>query len=424
MAALAFLAGCQGTSVGGGTNPPSSGTLSLAKNALNFGNVAAGSSKTLSATVTNSGSALVKISAAAVSSSSFSMSGANFPLTVAPAQSVTLNVTFSPKSAANVSGSITLSSDASNSTVAISLSGTGVADLGQLTVTPSSLNLGSVAVGSSGTASGTLTASGASVMVTAASTNDGSVFAVKGLSLPVTIPAGQSISFTIAFTPKTAGVASATLSVTSDASNSTLTLPLSGTGVANLGQLTVSPSTMDLGSVVVGSSGTASGTLTASGTSVMVTAASTNNSSVFAVSGLSLPVSIAAGKSVPFTITFSPKTAGAASATLTVTSDASNSSATESLKGTGTAAATHSVNLSWDASSSPNISGYNVYRAAYSGSCGSFSKINSMLDTGTLYTDTTVIGGTSYCYGVRAVNTSGNESTFSNVVKNVKIPSP
>jgi len=175
--------------------------------------------------------------------------------------------------------------------------------------------------------------------------------------------------------------------------------------------------------VTVGASGTAAGTLTASGASVTVTAASTNNSA-FTISGFSLPHTIPAGQSANFTITFSPKAAGAATATLTFTSNAQTSTTTETLTGTGVQPSTHSVALSWNASSSQNISGYNVYRASYTTSCGSFSKINNVLDTGTLYTDLSVTNGSAYCYATTAVDTSNVESGYSNIVSNIQIPTP
>jgi fibronectin type 3 domain-containing protein len=154
-----------------------------------------------------------------------------------------------------------------------------------------------------------------------------------------------------------------------------------------------------------------------------VTAASTNNS-LFAVSDLSLPVTIPAGQSVPFTITFSPTTTGAASATFSVSSDAQDTDATDTLTGTGTAAPTYYVNLSWTASTSPDISGYNIYRAVYTSSCGAFSKVNSTLNPSTLYTDNVVMDGTNYCYATTAVNSSNEESAYSNIVSDVQIPAP
>jgi hypothetical protein len=230
-------------------------------------------------------------------------------------------------------------------------------------------------------------------------------------------------SFSVTFSPSSAGTASGNVTITSNASNPMFTIPLSGTATAAAGQLAVTPTTLAFGSVVAGTSGSTSASLTATGANVTVTGASSNNS-VFSVGGLSFPVTIPAGQSVSFTVTFSPQIAGAATATLTFTSNAQPSTTSESLTGTGTAAPTHSVNLSWNASTSSNISGYNIYRAVYVNSCGSFSKINSLLNTSTLYTDSVVADGTSYCYATTAVNSSNEESGYSNIVSNVQIPAP
>jgi hypothetical protein len=87
-------------------------------------------------------------------------------------------------------------------------------------------------------------------------------------------------------------------------------------------------------------------------------------------------------------------------------------------------ASTHQVSLSWTPSSSPNISGYNIYRAVYGASCGPFSKINPELVPGTSYTDTGTSDGMSYCYATTAVNTSAGESGYSNIVPDIRIPPP
>lgn len=199
----------------------------------------------------------------------------------------------------------------------------------------------------------------------------------------------------------------------------------SGTpGSSGSGQLAVSPATLALGSAMTGTSTTASASLTASGASVTVTAANSDNSQ-FSVSGLSLPVTIDPGQTVPFTVTFSPSAVGSASGTLSFTSNAQSGSTVETLGGTGTQAPTHAVSLSWDASPSTNISGYNIYRGTYIAlSCGAFTKINATLNTDTAYTDSSVTDGTSYCYATTAVNSSNQESGFSNVASNVQIPAP
>jgi hypothetical protein len=278
-----------------------------------------------------------------------------------------------------------------------------------------------VTVGKNQSLSETITNNGGSSATISQVGISGTGFTLSGVTTPVTLAAGQSTTFSVEFAPSSAASDSGSVTITSDASDPTLTVALSGSGTTSVGQLGVSPATLPLGSVVDGTSGNASGSLTATGANVTVTAASTNNSA-FSIGGLSLPVTISAGQSLPFTITFSPQTTGAASATLTVTSDASPTTSTEALTGTGTAAPTHTVSLSWDASTSSNISGYNVYRAVYTTSCGSYSKINPVLNTTTLYSDSTVVDGTSYCYAATAVNTSSEESSYSNIVSNIQIP--
>jgi uncharacterized repeat protein (TIGR03803 family) len=72
----------------------------------------------------------------------------------------------------------------------------------------------------------------------------------------------------------------------------------------------------------------------------------------------------------------------------------------------------HTVNLSWDASTSQNIVGYNVYRGP--SVSGPYTKINSTLDPNTSYTDSTVQGGQTYYYVTTAVDNQGAESAYSN----------
>jgi len=72
----------------------------------------------------------------------------------------------------------------------------------------------------------------------------------------------------------------------------------------------------------------------------------------------------------------------------------------------------HTANLSWDASTSHGIVGYNVYRGANPG--GPYTKINSTLDPNTTYSDGTVQGGQTYYFVTTAVDGQGMESGYSN----------
>jgi fibronectin type 3 domain-containing protein len=83
-----------------------------------------------------------------------------------------------------------------------------------------------------------------------------------------------------------------------------------------------------------------------------------------------------------------------------------------------TAAATHSVALSWNASTSP-VAGYNVYRSVVSGS--EYARVNLGLISGLKFTDTGLPSGSTYYYVTTAVDAIGNESPVSNQVT-AKIP--
>jgi hypothetical protein len=107
-----------------------------------------------------------------------------------------------------------------------------------------------------------------------------------------------------------------------------------------------------------------------------------------------------------------PQSAGTATGTLAFRSNASNYTADESLTGNGGVAAQHSVTLSWAASSSAGVVGYNVYRSTASG--GPYARITSGPDGSMSYTDIAVSAGKSYFYVVTAVEGSGTESTYSN----------
>jgi len=301
------------------------------------------------------------------------------------------------------------------------------AAIGILTLNPTSISFGSVTVGqSSPVLTTTLSNTGtASFMITSDSLSAGDFnWGGSGTcSYNTPIAVGSSCTYSAKFTPTATGTRTAAITIYSTASNATVTLPLTGIGTSPAGTLSMSPATLALGSVVVGTSGTASGTLTAAGSSVTVSGVSSNNSA-FTVTGLSLPVTIAAGSSAGFTVTFSPQSTGAVTGTLTFTSNAQSSTTVEALTGTGAAVPVYAVNLSWTASTSSNVSGYNIYRAVYASACGTFSKINSLLNAGTVYTDSVVVDGTNYCYATTAVNTSNQESQYSNVVTNVEVPAP
>ena len=183
---------------------------------------------------------------------------------------------------------------------------------------------------------------------------------------------------------------------------------------------------INVGSVVVGLSGTQTGTLTATGGTVIVSSVNLGgaNPAEFSISGLSFPVTVTTSQPVNFTVTFTPAATGAASATAWFASNASNSPTVATLTGTGTAGAgAYRLCLSWNASGTEGVTSYNVYRAVFgSNSCGSYSDIGSTSGSVTTYTDNNVTDGTTYCYATTAVDANG-ESAYSNIVE-AAIPAP
>jgi hypothetical protein len=367
-----------------------------------------GQKATLAATVTNNGSTSVTLSTMSVNGATYSATGLTLPVALGAGQSASFSVTFNPTAAGLATGSIAFNSNAA----VLNLRGWGVSSQ-SLTSNPPNLAFGNVQAGSTKTLFVTLTNSEAS-SITIPQQSTSVNFAASGLSLPLTLAAGHSFTFSIVFCPSSSGAVTGTFEGLNSGNGLLVGIPLTGTGTA-AGQLAVSPATINFGNVTVGQSSSQTGTLSVSGASVTVSSA-TSSSSEFALAGISFPTTIAAGQSASYSVTFTPQSSGIASATLSFASNASNSPTVQSLSGTGVAAQQYSVSLSWNASTSPVV-GYNVYRGSKSG--GPYSKVNSIVDPSTNYTDNNVAPSQTYYYVTTAVNSSGQESAYSNQVQAV-----
>jgi hypothetical protein len=372
---------------------------------LGFGKVVTGQTLTLPVTVTNTGSSSVTFSSLTVSNAAFTVNDFTVPQTLTAGQMVQFSVSFSPTTVGSESGTVEFST--SIGTLNLPTSGRGVNNW-PLTASPASLNFGTVAVGGSSTLPLTINNPGTSSQTVSIGKVSGTGFSVTGVTLPLTLAAGQTFTFSVTFAPLAAGAFSGSILATSP-STPLLIIPLSGAG-ATAGQLTVTPATINFGNVTVGQSSSQGGQLTASNSSVTVSSAIMSNP-MFALSGISLPVTITVGQSVNFTVSFTPTNAGTISGTLSFVSNAVNSPTVQSLNGSASVIQ-YSVNLSWDPSTS-QVVGYNVYRSNQSG--GPYTMINSVLDQNTAYTDSTVVDGQTYYYATTAVNSQGQESSYSNL---------
>ena len=392
-----------------------SSTLTASPSVVSFGQVAVGASSTRTVVLTNDRHYKVQIYGWQAKGGGFSVTGPALPLTLNSGQSVTVKAKFTPSSAGISSGDIFVSNEGLN----IPLSGTGTTTNtgGQLSVSPWTVNFGNVNVGSTVTKSITMSATGASVTV-ASDFSSNSEFVISGpVSVPFTIPAGQSMTFKVAFKPTGSGTVTGTVQLKSNAADSSVNVDLSGDGTTTtVGQLSISPTSVNFGNVNVGSTETHAITMSATGAPVTVSS-DASSSSHFVVSGVSLPFTIPAGQSKSFNVGFAPTAAGTVSGSVSFNSNAATAKVVESVTGTGTTAQ-YSVNLSWNASA--GVAGYNLYRST--SASGSYVKINSSLDANTAYVDNSVSAGKTYYYEATAVDANGQESGRSNPPVSASIP--
>src|SRR5580704_745918 len=269
------LSSCAGYTSSAKTSPsnPGSGVLSAGSTSVTFGSVAVGGSATQTVTVTNTGTATVNISQATVTGSGFSVTGGNPSASLGVGQSSTVTVQFAPTAAGTDSGALTVISDASNSPLMVSLSGT--ATQAGLSISPTSLTFSNAQMNQTSSQNVTLTNTDNSNVTINLAQLSGNEFGMNGLSLPKTISASQSMTFAVTFTPTQAGAATGSITLTDNAPGSQQTVTLTNSGTAST---TVSQ-------------------IAASGAG-------------FSVTGFTVPLTIAAGQSASFTAQFAPTAAG------------------------------------------------------------------------------------------------------------------
>src|SRR6202044_1595862 len=221
-----------------------SSQLTISAASLTFGDVTLNTASTQPVTLTSTGTAPVTINSATLNGVGFTVSGATFPMTLNPTQSVTLNVQLDPATAGAATGQLTIQSDSStNSTAVVNLSGTGTAASSpQLTISAASLTFGNVTVDTASTQPVTLTSTGTAPVTVNSGTVTGAGFTMSGATFPVTLNPGQTVTLHVQFDPTATGVATGQLTLQSDSStNSTAVVTMSGTGTAEASpQLTVS----------------------------------------------------------------------------------------------------------------------------------------------------------------------------------------
>lgn len=206
-----------------------------------------------------------------------------------------------------------------------------------ISLSPSSLSFGSVAVGTTSTMLLTVTNSGnAPLNIGSVLTSGHADFTASGCAATAIPPAG-TCTVTGSFTPTSVGVRSSTLTIASDATGSPHSLSMSGTGASPTASF--SSTSLTFGNVNVGTSASQTVTITNTGGATLILGPiSPPGSTAFSASGCS-GAFLAPGSSCPITVTFTPSSTALITSTFGITSNAAGSPHTVSLSGTGAAPA-------------------------------------------------------------------------------------
>ena len=328
--------------------PAAAPAYSANPTSLSFGTVSVGStSASQSVTITNTGSASGTISTRTNSDAT------QFPATgtctsvssLAAGAACTLTISFKPSAGGAQSATYTFGT-ASN-TVAVSFSGNGQAATSpNISAAPTTLNFGNVNTGTTSppqtiTVSNTGTAAATNMSYPSAPAK----FNRSGTCSSATLNAGSSCTVVFTYSPTTTATDNGAYTITGGGAS--INVSLSGTGIAAAtASLSASPTSVAFGGVAVGSTSAAqSVTLTNTGGAAASSLSVANGNGAFLVTGNTCSGSLAAGASCKFNVAYAPTAAGADSGTVTV-NYAGGSPVTIGVTGSGTAAATPSLNAS------------------------------------------------------------------------------
>jgi len=327
---------------------------SLSWNTVQIGQVSAAKSFTL----TNSQSVPLTISSISVpSGSDFLVSATTCPVspsTLAAAASCTVSIQFRPLASGTRTNAVTITDDAPSATQSLPLSGLGA--VGPILFSPTLLSFTGVAVGTTSTPQSATLTNTTSSAITLTSIKVSARFGETDNCpiSPSTLAAGATCTFSVTYSPIAAGSSSGgvTVGFTTPTSSSVLQLYLSGSTPSNY--VTLTPNSVDFGSVQVGASSSPQSLTLANTYTQPITISSIATSLTDYTTSSNCPVSpnsLAANATCTVTVTLTPTATGTRQDTLTISHNAPGSPTTASLTGTGTSVSTgvsfSPASLSW-----------------------------------------------------------------------------
>ena len=337
---ILVTSGCVGVTSKGTTPSVTGVAIEVSPSSVSFGSVAVGQSMTKTVTLTNTGTEALSVSGISVAGTGFTASGPRLPMSMAAGQSTSISAVFKPTGGAADTGTITITSNAAGSPSLVALSGTGTTGTtaaAALTVTPTTIAFGSVAVGSEQTQTVHVENTGNETATISKLTISGTGVSVSGMTAPATLAAGQTANLTVTYKPVAAETLTASLAIVSNATDPSVVVGINATATSST--LAATPSSVSFGNVVVGSDTTQTIRLQNIGTSQVTISAIAPSVSSIAISGVTPPINLAPGTSATLTAAYKPTAAGSVAGKITVTSNAVGSPTIIDLSATAAAAA-------------------------------------------------------------------------------------
>lgn len=330
------------------TGTGTGGSLSITPNAQPFtATVVGATSSSAVSVITNSTGSAISLSTGTLTDANDFTAGDSCNGSVAANSSCNVTFTFTPKSAGALSSTYNIANiNTPNAPLTVALNGMGITP--SATLSPASLSFSTSPNTAAVNQSVTLTNNGTATLtigsVSLSGTNAGA-FNLAANGCGTSLAAGNSCNITVGFPANAAGVYTATLTVTDNASPTTQTVQLTST-VSGTPQAAFSPAMLTYATVVNTQANNQTTTLTNAGAATLTItslAITGTNASSFAVVSNTCGTNLAAGAHCTVTIGFTAIALGSYSATLTAADNASSASQAVSLSGTVSGTPTASV---------------------------------------------------------------------------------
>lgn len=317
-----------------GIGQPATPALSIPQ--TNFGGVAVG--KSAAATIVATANRAFTVTAMSTTAP-FALTSPKLPVTLKAGDTLRIPATFAPTQPGSTTGvaSLSVTDGAAHVTLGSALQGTAVKP--GFSAQPTTLDFGDVPVGSPKSLTSSFTNTGAANEKVSAVTGPSGPFTVASLpSVGQIVAPGQTVAVSVTFTPANTGAA--TSSITVAGPDGTGTTTLKANGVTGHREFTVTPTSIDFGTVGVGSS--ASKTLTVANTgnlNVTITKAAPPGLPFVVHAPIPEGQVLTPGDSIEVTVTFAPTAAGKANGAYLINADDGHGQRTITVTGTGASAA-------------------------------------------------------------------------------------